>query len=950
MLSLLLTALAAPALPQSHGPIAIRAGEIHAVEGGRIHKDGVLLIEGGRIVALGSDVVVPAHAEVIDYGPGSVLVPGFVAAGSRLAEGAPSERTAEPGLKAIDGFDFYSSYVDALAGGVTSAYITPARGRLIAGQAAVVKLAGDDEAERILKAPAAIHGAVSAEARRTPGYWQPPVPATSDVGLGVPLEQLPRTTMGAVLALGELLDGAAAGRVVPAYGPHATQDLAPLMAAKLPWRLTAVSEEELRAVLHIAVSRKLPVILDGAHFAGGIAAEISAAKAGVVYELPFQPGQPGQDRGVDPDAPEPSLDVPARLRAAGVPVAFSMPSSAPLRDLRLAAILGSRGGLSDADALRGLTLTPAEFYGVADRVGSLAAGKHADFAVFQGNPLDATSTVRATWVGGKLAYEPQVAHAGGGTLVVRADELHLGDGHVLRPGEVLVRDGRIAEVGERVGRPAGAVVLHAPAAMPGMIDMLSRVGLGGSRRTPATDFRLGQIVAPGDSVGLAVARAGVTTVVMDPPGGSASGVPMMAYRPAAQDFDGMVVADPVALRFGWSDANRLRAGAAVRDALAKAVDYQKRWREYEEKIAAWKPKPVEPEVVLPEKPAEEAKPAEGEEKKEEAKEEEKEKKPASKKRGKDEPKPVDPDPVTGIWTAEVLRPPLEGTTSLRMQVRLVDGKVEGYLRSAALSERLIEVTGHWTDAKLVLTGIGDEGRFALTGTIEEAKLTGQITLGETAIELTAERTTRDYPVAKRSGPSTETEKPAEEPKDKPKEPRADPRLEPLRRALEGNAAVYVEVSRADEIVACVDAFAAVGIRPILVGADDAHLVVDKLVGRVAGVLLSHDVVESRPEDGVARRNRYADLLAAGIPIGFHSAAADGARDLPLMSAYAVAQGLSPVGALRALTSAAADMLTLSDAVGRLAPGLFGDLVLLDGSPLDPRSQVTRVVVGGREVK
>jgi len=663
--------------------------------------------------------------------------------------------------------------------------------------------------------------------------------------------------------------------------------------------------------------------------------------------MPFIPGRAGRDRGVDAEEPEPRLDVPARLRAAGVPVAFSVPSAVPLRDLRLAAILGSRGGLSSADALRGLTLTPAEFYGVADKVGSLAQGKHADFAVFSGDPLDAASSLRATWVGGELAFEPP---AGRGTAtVIRAEELHLGDGEVMRPGEVLVQDGRIVEVGERVGRPLGSVVVSAPAAMPGIIDLSSRLGLEGGRRTPATDFRLGQIVAPGDRAARAVARAGVTTVVLDPPGNTNTGVPMMAYRPAAESFEGMVVADPVGLRFAWTDGNRARSGVAVREALAKAVEYQKRWVEYREKLAAWKPTPTPPEVVLPEPPKEEAaKPeAAADEKKEDAPKEE-EKKPARRK-GKDEPKPVDPDPVTGIWTAKVERPPLEEATALRMQLQLADGAVMGFLRAEALAEGLVEVRGHFTDGKLTLTGIGSEGLLHITGAIEEAKLTGEITLGATLIALVAERTTRDYPVAKRSQPAA-PEPAAEEPKDKPKEPRADPRLEPLRLALEGKAAVFVEVTRADEIEACVDAFAAVGIKPILVGADDAHLIVDRLYGRVAGVVLSHEVIESRPEDGVLRRNRYADLQRAGIRVGFHSGAADGARDLPLMVAYAIAQGMSPVSALRAMTSDAADMLILSDRIGRLAPGLFGDVVLLDGSPLDPRSQVLRVVVGGKEVK
>ena len=97
-------------------------------------------------------------------------------------------------------------------------------------------------------------------------------------------------------------------------------------------------------------------------------------------------------------------------------------------------------------------------------------------------------------------------------------------------------------------------------------------------------------------------------------------------------------------------------------------------------------------------------------------------------------------------------------------------------------------------------------------------------------------------------------------------------------------------------------------------------------------------------------NRYAELQNAGIPVAFHSAAEEGAIDLPLMASYAISQGMSPAGALAALTHAAAEMLAIDDRVGRLAPGLDADVLLLDGSPFDVSTGVLRVWVNGREVR
>ena len=90
-----------------------------------------------------------------------------------------------------------------------------------------------------------------------------------------------------------------------------------------------------------------------------------------------------------------------------------------------------------------------------------------------GAPLSATSSVLATWVGGDLAWNAGSsagASGSGVSMVISIDELHVGDGQVLAPAEVLVVDGRIAEVGRTVSHPSGCTVVRGVAVMPGMID------------------------------------------------------------------------------------------------------------------------------------------------------------------------------------------------------------------------------------------------------------------------------------------------------------------------------------------------------------------------------------------------------------------------------------------------------------------------------------------------
>jgi imidazolonepropionase-like amidohydrolase len=195
---------------------------------------------------------------------------------------------------------------------------------------------------------------------------------------------------------------------------------------------------------------------------------------------------------------------------------------------------------------------------------------------------------------------------------------------------------------------------------------------------------------------------------------------------------------------------------------------------------------------------------------------------------------------------------------------------------------------------------------------------------------------------------------AEEPpevKGKPKSPGIDEKLEPLRAALRGEKAVVVEVDRELEILECVEAFEDAGIKPVLLGAPDAWRVADEIRGRVAGVLLGQAPLRGDPREGLAGwKNTYQELASSGIPVAFHSDAEEGASELWLQAAYCVSQGLSPGVALRGLTSDSAAMLGIGERVGKLAPGLDGDVLLLDGPPLEASTSVLRVWVAGEEVR
>lgn len=959
LIALALPALAlaqptAPARQATH--VAVRAGTIHVVPGREVLRGGAtLLVRDGRVVAAGADIAVPPDAQWIDYGPDAVIVPGLVAADSIFGLGEPAARTAAPGLRAVDNFDPQSRwFAYDLAGGVTSAYIAPARGRLIAGQGAVVKLGGPDPDGRVLLESAALQGSVGADARGVPGYWDPPIPASYEVGLGRVEQQLPGSLMGAMTALRELI-AFARGReeLATTYGPETGPELQALLRAGVPLRMQARTESEIRALLELATAERLPLVIEGAQDADRLADEIARASARVVLTVDALPEDTGRYLGRDEDARWPRYDQARALVDAGVTLAIATSDAMPARDLLFAAALASRGGLSPDDALRAVTLGAAEVLGVADRVGSLSSGKDADFVVLTGEPLGGATGVIATWIEGTLAWKP-TGGVGTTAVVIEADEVHVGDGNVIAPGQVLLRDGRVAEVGRRVSKPGGATVVRGRVAMPGMIDALGHLGLEGAGKTPATDFKLARILEPADPVDRRVALSGVTTVVLSPRGESKTGVPMMAYKPSGPESELRIVADPVALRLAWTDTrNRADSGKDVRDLLSKAQAYSAKWREYEEAMAKWKPEPA---------PAPAA--AEGEAKgdgKAEAKTDEAKAEPAKDEKAKDEKADAkskkkkddeapEVDPFAGIWEGDVTVPPAAEASKLRLRMERDGEALVGSLRCDALSATLVELEGEFTDGQVKLRGLGTRGWVGVTGKPAQGKFEGALTLGEVEIAFKAERTSTELPRAARSERRREKKTEEPEPKGKPKSPGIDEKLEPLRRAMAGQTAVVVSVDRREEIRACVEAFAAAGIKPVLFGADDAWRMADELRGRVAGVLLTQRVFAGDERSGLqGARNRWAELAAAGIPLAFHSGSEEGAAELPLTAAYAVHQGLGADVALRALCADAAAMFAMSGRVGRLAPGLDGDVLLLDGPPLDPRTRVLRAWVGGQEV-
>lgn len=409
--------LAAPATAQlgSHNPepgpretVAIRGARIVPVSGPAI-ASGTIVIRDGVIAAIGTDVAVPAGARVID-GAGLSVYPGMMDASTamglaEIAQGANATvDNAEtgnwnPNVQALWGIDPHSAHIGVTrVAGVTHVVSRPG-GSILAGQAALINLAG-------YTAPAMAVVPRVATVIQLPGQGggRGGFGGGGGGGQGGAQATAGRTPLD---SLKEYLDDARAyGKAVAAQAadpslPRPTEDLAlaslqPALAGEMPVLFPANSESQIREAIAFAEEQKLTPIIIGGRDAWRMTEYLVEHKVPVIYTSTL--GMPA----LDDDPYDAAYTAPAKLREAGVTFAIASGEDNPdVRNLPYHAGMAAAFGLSREDALRAVTLWPAEIFGVADRLGSLEVGKMANLVVTTGDLLEATTSTVHLFIDGR---------------------------------------------------------------------------------------------------------------------------------------------------------------------------------------------------------------------------------------------------------------------------------------------------------------------------------------------------------------------------------------------------------------------------------------------------------------------------------------------------------------------------------------------------------------------
>ncbi|MEM7204541.1 MAG: amidohydrolase family protein [Planctomycetota bacterium] len=386
-----------PAMAQDDA-VALRGATVHPVAGPPI-EGGVVIFAGGKIQAIGDgQTPLPAGATVIDC-EGAVITPGLVDAATAL--GVSSRDANEQGdevtphLHIVDVIDPAApAFRRARRAGVTTAQVSPGNRNAVGGLGAVVKTRGDTVADMLVRDETCLRVTLGSE----------PSAGNRPIRFGTPATiyyRRPNTRMGVVWAIRKAFYDAMAYRdrkTVPEEGEPAASDagmevLLQALERKLQVRTTARAEQDIRTALRLAAEFGYETVVEEATEAWRVADDLAAAQARVVFAAP------SADSSTDGAKPRwHSLNA---LAAADVPFAIATGSNKAALDLIHEVTFAVRNGLDRDAALASVTLEPARILGVAERVGSLEAGKDADLVVWSGDPFDPSSRPTRVYIDGK---------------------------------------------------------------------------------------------------------------------------------------------------------------------------------------------------------------------------------------------------------------------------------------------------------------------------------------------------------------------------------------------------------------------------------------------------------------------------------------------------------------------------------------------------------------------
>ncbi len=369
---------------------------------GTLDRASVVVVDG-KITQVGKTVKVPTGAQIIKA-EGLEIYPGMVNAWGNIGlteigsvevmSDTTDLGTFKPQLLAFSALLPSSEHIPvARVNGITTAVSAPSGG-IIAGQAALIHLDGWTADEMaILKSAGMVMQLPSAGGGRGGRGGGAPAPGA----------QAADAARGAQQQLGELSEllekarhYAGAREANPATERDRQLDaLVPVVKGQMTVFLQAQTARDIRSAIDFAKKEKLKFVIQGGREANKVTDLLKKENIAVILDsivsLPSRQDDPYDAR----------FTLPKELAAAGVKFALTSPSASDVRNLPYEAGFAQAYGLSHEEALKAITLYPAEILGVADRVGTIEPGKIADLVVTDGDLLEIRTQVKTLLIAGK---------------------------------------------------------------------------------------------------------------------------------------------------------------------------------------------------------------------------------------------------------------------------------------------------------------------------------------------------------------------------------------------------------------------------------------------------------------------------------------------------------------------------------------------------------------------
>lgn len=389
---LLLAGLAMAAGPALAETVVITGATVHTLGPQGTIQNGTVVIENGKIKAVGASVPVPSGARSIDA-RGKVVTPGFLDSFSRIGlvevpavEGTDDTETEDDRITAAfrvaDALNPHSALIPVnRVEGLTRVVVMPNTGEsLIAGQGALIHLGGPGD--YLVRSPIAMYATLGEGGANLAGG--------SRAAALLRLREAFEDTRDYIANRKAFEQGE---RREYALSRLDLEALIPVVRGELPLVLAVQRASDIQAALRLAREYKLDLILAGATEGWMVAPEIAAAKVPVlVNPLDNLPGS-FETLGA-------TLENAARLHKAGVTIAFMSGDAHNARNIKQAAGNAVAYGLPWNAALAALTSVPARIWGLSGSYGTLEAGKDADVAIWDGDPLEVTTFPDAVFIRG----------------------------------------------------------------------------------------------------------------------------------------------------------------------------------------------------------------------------------------------------------------------------------------------------------------------------------------------------------------------------------------------------------------------------------------------------------------------------------------------------------------------------------------------------------------------